>query len=350
MSRKSSRARRHTPEVQPTAPQHLLDLMTDGREFESLLKEQRTGINVNVEVRRAIDEIEAIRKRPLLCYLSNMVKAQLTSSRSIDYSDDLPFSEMIRCVPAESKNVDIMLVTPGGSAEQVAKFVDRLRARFEHVAFLLPDLAMSAGTIFALSGDEIVMDARAYLGPIDPQIPNRSGQYVPAQSLLTLIKEIQERGDLSIKKGQNPQWTDLQILRQIDGRDIGNAINASKYSIELVDKYLSTYKFRTWNQHSDGRPVLPEEKQTRATEIAELLCNHEIWKTHGRGITRDVAWQECRIKIEHPEATPGLDRAFRRFWAAVHWIFGKTSLSKILISKNYALMQQDARASNGAKP
>lgn len=349
-NRKASRSRRMINQGAQLPPAgHLLDLMIDGREFESLLKEQRQSINVAEEVRRAIAEIEAIRKRPLVCYLSNLVNAAIRSSRSIDYADDLPFTEMIRSVGVENKEVDIMLVTPGGSAEQVAKFVDRIRARFDHVAFLLPDLAMSAGTIFALSGDAIVMDSRAYLGPIDPQVPNRNGQYVPAQALLTLIKEIQERGETNIQKGQNPLWTDLQILRQIDGRDIGNAVNASKYSIELVENYLFSYKFRTWHQHRDGRTVTDDEKQKRAKEIADLLCSHELWKTHGRGITREAAWNQCRIKIEHPESTPGLERAFRRFWAVVHWIFGRTQVSKILISNNYVLMQQDIVVGPGGK-
>ncbi|MQY59252.1 MAG: hypothetical protein GH144_06555 [Clostridia bacterium] len=36
--------------------------------------------------------------------------------------------------------------------------------------FLIPHTAYNAATMLALSGDEILMDDRSTLGPIDPQI------------------------------------------------------------------------------------------------------------------------------------------------------------------------------------
>jgi hypothetical protein len=265
----------------------LLDSMIDGREFESLLQHKHISINVLAEIRRALKDISDIRQRPVIAYLANVVNANVKEVKSIEYSDDLPFSELVNTIPGEYKHVDIILVTPGGSGTQVAKFVDKLRPRFDTVSFIIPDIAMSAGTIFAMSGDEIIMTNNSYIGPIDPQVPNKDGMYVPAQAILTLIETIQSKGELAIKKGLNPDWTDLQILRQIDPKEIGNAINASKYSVELVENYLHDYKFKTWTNHSNGAPVRAEEKKQRANQIASQLCNHSLWKTHGRGITRE---------------------------------------------------------------
>jgi len=248
---------------------------------------------------------------------------------------------MVESIPADVKAIDIILVTPGGSAQQVAKFVDKLRPRFDHISFILPDIAMSAGTIFVMSGDDIIMDSRAYIGPVDPQIPDKNGMYVPAQAILTLIREIQERGEEFIKKGQNPPWTDLQILRQIDGKEIGNAISASEYSIELVETYLYKYKFRHWTQHSNGTQVTDEEKQKRAREIAELLCDHSEWKTHSRGINREIAWEVCKLKITHPEDIEGLQSAIRKFWALIYWVFENTPIFKIFMSENYSIFRSD---------
>ncbi|HEY4786062.1 MAG TPA: hypothetical protein VIH57_08430 [Bacteroidales bacterium] len=319
----------------------LLDKMVDGREFESLLPYKAVNIDFASEIRRSLKEIESIRKKPVICYLSNIVNSNIKASTSIDYNDDLPFSEMLSSIPSSIKEIDIILVTPGGSAEQVAKFVDKLRPRFDSVSFILPNMAMSAGTIFVMSGNEIIMDSRAYIGPIDPQIPNKDGFYVPAQAILTLIEDIQNRGDDLLKKGQNPLWTDLQILHQMDSKDIGNALNASKYSIELVESYLYNYKFKTWTHHSNGNIVTDTEKQTRAHDIAMLLCNHGLWKTHRRGITREVAWQNCRLKIIHPETITGLDRTIRRFWALLYWVFENTPVYKIFISENYSIFRHD---------
>ena len=316
-----------------------LDVMVDGYEFESLLHYQYSGINVVEEIRRSIKEISDIRKRPVLCYIANVVKP-VPVSISIDDSDDLPFSELINRVPPEVKDIDLVLVTPGGSAQQVARFVNKLRPRFDNIGFILLNKCMSAGTIFSLSGNEIIMGKDAYIGPIDPQAPSKSGNYVPAQAIMTLVEDIRQRGEEQLKKGQQPSWADITILKNIDPKELGNAISASNYSINLVSDYLEHFKFRDWTFHSDGEtPVTPEEKTNRAKEIAKDLCAHSKWKSHGHAISREVAWEVCRLKIVHPESITGLDRAMRRMWALFYWFFENTNAVKYFISENYCVIR-----------
>lgn len=319
----------------------LLDAMIDGREFESLLKLKNINVDFVLEIRRALKDISDLRGKPNIVYIANVVNPSINAIRSIDYNDDLPFSELVNTIPVDVKDIDVILVTPGGSGTQVAKFVDKLRPRFDNVSFVLPNIAMSAGTIFSMSGDEIVMTSNSYIGPIDPQVPDKNGIYVPAQSILTLIEEIQLKGNTALKNGQRPDWTDLQILNQIDPKEIGNAINASKYSVELVENYLYTYKFRTWINHSNGSLVTIDERKKRASEIANQLCKHSLWKSHGRGITRESAWSVCNLKITHSESVDGLDRAIKRLWALFYWLFENTNIYKIFVSQYYTLMRQD---------
>src|SRR5256885_3455142 len=47
----------------------------------------------------------------------------------------------------------------------------------------LPHYAMSGGTLIALAADEIVMDANAVLGPVDPQIGD-----MPAASIVRAVE------------------------------------------------------------------------------------------------------------------------------------------------------------------
>lgn len=314
-----------------------LDEMKEGREYASIIDCVPQNLNLVDEFKRGISYIEGIRKRPLVCYFSNVVKPGIQAS--IEYSDDLPFSEMINSIDEKITSVDIVFVTTGGIGEQVAKFVNKLRPRFQSVAMIIPDIAMSAGTLFALAGDEIIMDSRAHIGPIDPQIPNREGRFVPAQSLLTAISDIQERGEELLKKGQNPLWSDIQILNKIDAKEIGIALNSSGFSIDLAKDYLRKYKFMHWDKHSDGRNVSEGDKKQRALKIANLLCKHDEWKTHSRGITRDVAWDVCKIKIANLEDTPGLEFAVRKLWTLSYYFFENTNLSKIFISDNYSLFR-----------
>lgn len=200
---------------------------------------------------------------------------------------------------------------------------------------------MSAGTIFSMSGDEIVMSAESYLGPIDPQTRNKDNQFVPYQSILTLLQEIKERGEEKLAKGEKPDWSDLEILRNLDPKEVGNALAASQYSIKLVNDFLLNYKFKHWEHHSNGDEVTIDEKEKRSKEIAELLCNHKEWKIHGHAINREEAWEVCKLKIIHTESIDGLPKVLRRMWATYYWIFENSLVAKVYISKDYSLFKQD---------
>lgn len=319
----------------------LLDKMVDGKEFESLLNYQYANLNFLDEIRKSIKEVEDVRNVPLVCYIANVVKPRQVSV-SIENSDDLPFNEMISTIPADVKEIDIALVTPGGFANQVAKFVNTLRPRFDKVNFILLNQSMSAGTIFSMSGDEIVMTKQSQIGPIDPQVRNKNGAFVPAQAILTLVEEIKKRGEEELKRGKQPSWTDLQILKGIDPKEIGFAMSASSYSIQLVEEYLYNFKFKTWTNHSTtGLAVTEDEKKKRANEIASLLCNHGEWKNHGHAITREAAWEVCQLKIRHSEEIEGLDRAMRRMWALFYWLFENTPIAKVFVSQDYCIIRND---------
>lgn len=88
----------------------------------------------------------------------------------------------------------VILDTPGGVVEVVERIVRVLRQHYDEVKFIIPDRAMSAGTVLAMSGDDILMDYHPCLGPIDPQL-ERDGRLVPALSYLsqfeTLVKKSQ---------------------------------------------------------------------------------------------------------------------------------------------------------------
>lgn len=315
-----------------------LDVMKDGHEFESLLSYNFSNVDIVAEIRRSINEVETARGRRVLCYVANVVNGAI--GNSIDGTDDLPFREMVASVPAEVKEIDVVLVTPGGLANQVVNFVNTLRPRFDKVNFLLLDMAMSAGSIFIMSGDEIVMSQRSKFGPIDPQVPNKEGRFVPAQSILLAINDIKARGQKALENGEQPDWTDIQLLRNIDIREVGAALGASNYSIQITREFLEKYKFASWAIHSHSQePVTQEDRSERAKTVAEKLCDHTKWKSHGHFIDRNVAWNECQIKITHSETVGGLDKAMRRMWALFYWLFENTPMLKIFISNEYCIIR-----------
>jgi len=346
LSNKPHRNRQFQPKApvkvkEPERVASIYDSIQDGNEYGSIVSLlPRDGLDLFDDFVKGLSVIEGLRGRPCLGYVANVVKNPAGSG--IDATDDLPFLEMVSKVPAGVAEVDFYLVTNGGSAQQVSRFVNALRQRFEKVHFLLPSFCMSAGTLFALSGDSIWMSARACLGPIDPQVPSKDGRFVPAQALLLLVKELQQQGDKAIAAGQGVPWSAVRIIDSMDKKELGDAITASQYSMMLATQFLLNYKFKTWTHHlKAGAPVTPDEKQATAEFVADALASHDRWKAHGHSIAREVLWQEVRLLIDHPG--PDLEKAMIKLWALCYYLFDKTAGLKAMVSQQYRYARNAAQ-------
>lgn len=191
----------------------------------------------------------------------------------------------------------VILNSPGGSAETVEKLVDIIRYHYVEVFFVIPDEAMSAGTIFALSGDKLFMDYTSSLGPVDPQVHNGK-DWVPALGYLDQV-------DKMIRKSADGTLTDaeLVILQNLDLAMLSRYEQAKNLTVTLLKRWLVEFKFRDWTQHRTnpdklGQPVLPVEKQARAEEIATMLSDNKIWHSHGRKIGAHTLQTLVRLDIE----------------------------------------------------
>jgi len=176
--------------------------------------------------------------------------------------------------------LSIILTTMGGSAYAVERMVRVIRHHYDNVAFYVPESAYSAGTIFCMSGDSIHMTYGSSLGPIDPQVKNKDGRYVPALGYLDKINEL-------IDKAQANQLSEAEflILKDIDLAEIRTYEQAKDYTVEILKKWLAKYKFRTWIEHkSSGKAVTQKEKVERAEEIARQLGDNNLWLSHARPI------------------------------------------------------------------
>jgi membrane-bound ClpP family serine protease len=187
----------------------------------------------------------------------------------------------------------ILLNTPGGSAETVEKMVSVIRFHYEEVYFVVPDYAMSAGTILCMSGDKIFMDYSSSLGPIDPQVYNGKN-WVPALGYLDKVEEL-------IQKSRVGELTEAEfmILQKIDLAELRSYEMARNLTINLLKEWLVEYKFKDWNTHnSTGIAVSLAEKEERAEDIANKLSNNSIWHSHGRSIGIETLKGFLKLKIE----------------------------------------------------
>jgi len=197
----------------------------------------------------------------------------------------------------EQERLTIFLNSPGGLAETIEKLVDVIRFHYSEVYFVVPDYAMSAGTIFCMSGDKIFMDYSSSLGPIDPQVFNGK-EYVPALGYLDQVERM-------IQKSREGTLSDaeLVILQQLDLALLSRYEQARNLTITLLKKWLVQYKFHNWTTHKTnveklGKPVTQEEKEQRAEEIANMLADNKLWHSHGRMIGINTLSALLRLEVD----------------------------------------------------
>ena len=205
------------------------------------------------------------------------------------------FAKLIEDLKADATKRDklyIILTTLGGSAEIVERYVNILRYHYKEVNFIVPDYAYSAGTIFCMSGDSILMDYISVLGPIDPQVPNKDNKYVAALGYLDKINEF-------IAKAANNTLTKAELiwLKDLDLGEIRSFEQARDLTTDLLQKWLVKHKFKNWTHHSNNTCVTEEEKRQRAIEIAQELSDNNKWKSHGKGISI-AELSDLKLKIE----------------------------------------------------
>ena len=240
-------------------------------------------ISINQLLNKKLALLEDCLKADVLAYYGNILD-----------NIESDFRRIVEDIAGKNKTIYIVLNTTGGSATAVERFVKILRHNYKEVNFIVPNYAYSAGTIFCMSGDKIFMDYFSVLGPIDPQVRNKDGNWVAALGYLDKVNEFIEKS----RKGILTQ-AEFLMLKDLDLADLRGYEQAKNLTIDLLKIWLVKYKFKDWTHHkSTGEPVSDGDKEKRATEIADKLSDSNMWKSHGRPIDIETLTNKLRLKID----------------------------------------------------
>jgi len=213
--------------------------------------------------------------------------------------------------PAVNK-LAVILTTPGGYIETVDRMVATLRRYYQLVDFIVPNVAYSAGTVFAMSGDAIYMDYYSRLGPIDPQLQSQQGHRVSALGHL-------EKYNALIEKAQAGKISLAEIQLLINGFDQAELYHfeqARDLSITLLEEWLVKYKFKNWDVTETHKIQVTEQmKKDRASEIGRDLNNTKKWHSHGHGISMEVLRRNLNLRIDDFEADPKTCATIRAYYS-----------------------------------
>lgn len=271
----------------------------------------KTAINSHIKghLNAKLSELEKHFKSDVVLYYWEINAAYIKSFR--DFIEELKTSPIKENWRNQSKLI-FVLNTPGWSVETVEKMVEIIRHHYSEVEFIVPDYAMSAGTILCMSWDKIHMDYSSSLGPIDPQIFSaKENRFVPALGYIDKVAEIiQKSNDNEVSPAE------LYWLQAQDFAMLRSCEQARELSIKLLEEWLVKYKFKSRNTHrtnSPGTEVTDEEKIARAKQVANILSDNREWSSHGRFIGIDKLSRIVKIEIDNYSEDQSLSNLIREY-------------------------------------
>ena len=266
--------------------------------------------------RKYLKELHDYTKRAVIVYYTAFLESRPVPPADLQIGlQDIPgFMEAASNV--EEKELDLIIHSPGGSAEAAESVVTYLRKRFNHIRIFVPVAAMSAATMVALSGDEIVMGQHSQLGPIDPQFTIQTPEgprSSPAKAILNQFelakKECKEASNLAA-------W--MPILRGYMPGLLTQCQDSRNLAVRMVSTWLTQYMFAN---DKDG--------EAKATAVADWFADYESFYTHGRRVSPDEAIEKG-LKVIWLESDQKLQDAVLSVHHAMAHTFASTAATKIV--------------------
>lgn len=284
-------------------------------EIAQEIKEESTPLGFDRIRRKYLKELSQHSGRQTILYATGWLQKQLPPSATSIGDEDMQ-GLMEVCYELEGDSLDLILHSPGGSAEAAEAIVQYLRCRFPYIRVIVPHVAMSAATIIACAADEIVLGEHSSLGPIDPQLILQTSvgpRVVPAQAILDQFNQAKkECGD---PKKFNA-W--VPMLNQYGPDLLVQCESALSMSKELVENWLKIYMFKKEKNPSE-----------LAREVAAWLADHKHFKSHGRHISREQA-ESHKLKVIQLEEDKKLEDLVLSIYHATTHTFAGTSAVKII--------------------
>lgn len=282
--------------------------------LEEIGEQQKQGQQaVDLVRRKYLAELNAHTGRNVIAYYSGWLNRPV-GTPNVQLGDDDMNAFMAAVHQLDrTKGLDLILHTPGGDIAATEALVRYLWTIFDkNIRVIVPQLAMSAGTMIACSAKQIVMGNQSSLGPIDPQIFG-----MPAQAVL-------DEFDMALTNIKSdpasiPLWQ--QIVSRYHPSFLVECVQAISWSKTMVGNWLLENMFED-----------EESKEVIVTSIITRLSDHAETATHARHLSLQTC-QELKLKIVKLED----DNVFQDLVLTVHHAYMHTfSMSAaIKITENH---------------
>lgn len=255
-----------------------------------------------------LQKLSEITNRNIIAYYSAWLTKNNASKLDISDADMTGFMTAVNGLEC-SKGLDLILHTPGGDPAASESIVNYLRQKFSNdIRVIVPQLAMSAGTMIACSGKEIIMGKHSSLGPIDPQFGG-----IPAYNIQMEFEEA--KADLASHPENANYWAIK--LQQYPAAFMKTAIDAIRLSSELIHDWLGSCMF---DAAKDNATI---------EKIVNSLNEHDNSKVHNRHFNADKC-KNMGLKISMMENNSELQDAILSLHHAYMLTFDSSLAIKII--------------------
>lgn len=234
------------------------------------------GSTFDVIRRQYLLELHKKTGRNVIAYYSGWLQKRDVQGVDINDEDKNGLMTVIHQLD-RSLGLDLLLHTPGGETAATESIVHYLRAMFgTNMRAIVPQLALSGGTMIACACQEIVMGKPSSLGPIDPQFSGIHAHGV-LEEFKRAIKEVKD------DQGKIPIWQ--AIIAKYNPTLLGECQKAIEWSNEMTRKWLETGMFQ-------NEPDAVE----KAVKVMKELSSHDITKSHSRHLHMERC-KELGLKV-----------------------------------------------------
>ena len=278
--------------------------------WNELLNDIRAaGSMYDVVRRRYLASLHSITGRNVIIYYSGWLQKQGIPGSEINDEDKNGFMTVTHKLDRQ-RGLDLVLHTPGGDTAATESLVDYLRAMFgSDIRAIVPQLAMSGGTMIACSCKEILMGKQSSLGPIDPQLGG-----IPAHGVVEEFK----RATREINENPAALHVWQPIIARYAPAFIGECEKAIAWSNEMTQDWLRSGMFQ-----NDENP-----DETISKILAEL-GDHALTKSHARHLSMDRC-KEMGLKIAELESDDDIQDAVLSLHHSCMLTFSDTPALKII--------------------
>ena len=270
--------------------------------------EETPGLTVDELREKYIKLLSQQTGRNVIAYYSGWLKPGKTQNIDINDSDITGVMNSIKGLDC-SKGLDLILHTPGGNPTATEGIVKYLHSKFNNIRVIIPQMAMSAGTMLACSASEIVMGKHSCLGPIDPQYGG-----IPAYNIITEFREA--KTDLDNNAASKSYW-DMQ-LKKYPAAFFYTVLDSIRLSSVLATEWLTNYMFAD------------EENGTAKKIVAKLNANN---KSHSRHFTFDFC-KDLGLKVTALEDDQNLQEAVLSVHHSFIITMDATAATKLIENQN----------------